>query len=119
MSGLGVLSLPKTSSGMVLDSGSGHAGGRWSMFPSSCFLSSPGFLSRTGDCLSIVVDRKLRHDDVLACLTDLFARHGPPDHIRSDNGAEFAATAVRVWLSRAAVKTLYIEPFSQGDPGSM
>ncbi len=49
----------------------------------------------TRECLAIVVDRKLRHDDVRACLTDLFTRHGPPDHIRSDNGAEFTATAVR------------------------
>jgi len=61
----------------------------------------------TRECLAIVVDRKLRHDDVLACLTDLFTRHGPPDHIRSDNGSEFTAAAVREWLSRVGVKTLY------------
>ena len=66
----------------------------------------------TRECLAIVVDRKLRHDDVLACLTDLFTRHGPPDHIRSDNGSEFTAAAVREWLSRIGVKTLYIEPGS-------
>lgn len=37
---------------------------------------------------------------------------GPPDHIRSDNGAEFAAHAVRGELGRTGVKTLYIEPGS-------
>lgn len=40
----------------------------------------------TRRCLAIVVSRRLRSDDVLHCLTDLFTRHGPPEHIRSDNG---------------------------------
>ncbi len=71
----------------------------------------------TRECLAIVVDRKLRHDDVLACLTVLFTRHGPPDHIRCDNGSEFTAAAVREWLSRIGVKTLYIEPGSPWENG--
>jgi putative transposase len=45
-------------------------------------------------------------------LADLFARHGPPDHIRSDNGSEFTAIAVREWLPRVGVKALFIEPGS-------
>ena len=61
-------------------------------------------------CLAIEVERKLRHDDVLACLTELFTQYGPPDHIRSDNGAEFTAKAVRKWLPKVGVKTLFIEP---------
>jgi transposase InsO family protein len=36
-------------------------------------------------CLAIVVARRLRSDDVLHCLTELFVAHGPPEHIRSDN----------------------------------
>jgi putative transposase len=36
----------------------------------------------------------------------------PPDHIRSDNGAEFTALAVRDWLGRIGVKTLFITPGS-------
>ncbi len=71
----------------------------------------------TRECLAIEVARKLRHDDVLACLTDLFTRHGPPDNIRSDNGAEFTAIAVREWLPRVGVKTLYIEPGSPWENG--
>jgi putative transposase len=39
----------------------------------------------TRRCLAIVVARRLRSDDVLYCLTDLMSRHGPPEHIRSDN----------------------------------
>jgi hypothetical protein len=32
--------------------------------------------------------------------------HGPPDHIRSDDGPEFVETALREWLGRIGVKTL-------------
>ena len=68
-------------------------------------------------CLAIHVQRKLKSDDVLAVLTELFQRHGPPDHIRSDNGAEFTSHAVRDWLGRIGVKTLYIEPGSPWENG--
>jgi transposase InsO family protein len=52
------------------------------------------------ECLPIDVGRRLTHDAVLHRLTDLFFRRGIPEHIRSDNGAEFTAKAVRTWLSR-------------------
>ncbi len=39
----------------------------------------------TRECLAILVARRLRADDVLACLADLFIAYGVPDHIRSDN----------------------------------
>ena len=54
----------------------------------------------TRQCLAIGVDRKLNSDNVLHCLTDLFVQHGPPDHIRSDNGSEFTANAVGARLAR-------------------
>jgi putative transposase len=41
----------------------------------------------------------------------------PLDYIRSDNGSEFTAKAVREWLSRVGVKTLYIEPGSPWENG--
>lgn len=47
------------------------------------------------------VARSLKHDDMLQMLAELFKRHGAPDHIRSDKGAEFTAIAVREWLSAA------------------
>ena len=71
----------------------------------------------TRRCLAIVVARRLRSDDVLQCLTDLFIEHGPPEHIRSDNGPEFTAKAVRHWLGRIGVKTLFIEPGSPWENG--
>ena len=71
----------------------------------------------TRQCLAIIVDRKLNSDNVLHCLTDLFVQHGLPDHIRSDNGSEFTANAVRAWLGRIGVKTLFIEPGSPWENG--
>ena len=71
----------------------------------------------TRECLAIDVARRLRSDDVLYRLAALFVDRGPPDHIRSDNGAEFTATAVREWLARVGVKTLYIEPGSPWENG--
>jgi len=71
----------------------------------------------TRESLAIEVERRLRSDDVLHCLARLFAERGPPDHIRSDNGPEFTARAVRHWLGRIGVKTLYIEPGSPWENG--
>ena len=71
----------------------------------------------TRECLAIEVDRRIRSGDVLQVLTNLFTRYGPPDYIRSDNGSEFTAQAVRDWLPRVGVKTLYIEPGSPWENG--
>ena len=71
----------------------------------------------TRECLAIVVARRLTSDDVLQALTDLFVERGPPDHIRSDNGAEFTAKAVRAWLERIGVRTLFIERGSPWENG--
>ena len=71
----------------------------------------------TRKCLAIVAERRLGADDVLFCLTDLFVKYGTPEYIRSDNGGEFTAKAVRQWLSRLAVQTLYIEPGSPWENG--
>jgi putative transposase len=69
------------------------------------------------ECLAIVAERNLTSDDVLDCLTDMFIRHGAPEYIRSDNGSEFTAKAVRRWLSHIGVQTLYIEPGSPWENG--
>jgi transposase InsO family protein len=71
----------------------------------------------TRECLAIDVARRLTSEDVLERLSDLFIRRGVPQHIRSDNGAEFTATKVREWLERIDVKTLYIEPGSPWENG--
>ena len=50
--------------------------------------------------------------DVIDTLTDLFILRGPPAYIRSDNGPEFTAQAVRDWVGAVGAKTAYIEPGS-------
>jgi transposase InsO family protein len=71
----------------------------------------------TRQCLAIEVARRLNHRDVLRVLSRLFVSHGPPEHIRSDNGSEFTAQAVREWLEKLDVKTLFIEPGSPWENG--
>ena len=71
----------------------------------------------TRECLAIGVARQIRSDDVLDLLAKLFALRGTPEHLRSDNGPEFCAQAVRNWLGRVGVKTLFIEPGSPWENG--
>ncbi len=71
----------------------------------------------TRECLHITTARRLSSRDVLNALFDLFIRRGVPGYIRSDNGPEFAAKAVRLWLGRLGVGTLFIEPGSPWENG--
>jgi transposase InsO family protein len=70
------------------------------------------------ECLAIRTERRQNQETVLETLAELFLLHGPPDHIRSDNSAEFTATAVREWLHRLEVQTLFIEPGSPWERAS-
>ena len=63
-----------------------------------------------------MVARSIKSDDVLHCLSNLFLVYGIPENIRSDNGPEFTARAVRRWLERVGVKTAFIE---SGSPWKM
>ena len=71
----------------------------------------------TRECLAIDTARKLKSQDVLERLSDLFVRRGVPAYIRSDNGPEFTAKKVREWLAKVGVKTLFIEPGSPWENG--
>ncbi len=64
------------------------------------------------ECLDIEVARHLTATDVVATLERLFKEHGAPRYLRSDNGPEFVAHAVKDWLAKSGVGTLYIEPGS-------
>ena len=69
------------------------------------------------ECLAILVARKVTNQDIISLLFNLFIFRGIPEHIRSDNGPEFTAKAIRKWLSILGVKTLYIEPGSPWENG--
>lgn len=69
------------------------------------------------ECLAIRVKRKLNSTDVIDVLTDLFIVRGVPAYIRSDNGPEFIAEAVRKWIRAVGAQTAYIEPGSPWENG--
>ncbi len=69
------------------------------------------------ECLALPVARRMRSEDVLEVLADLFITRGPPAYIRSDNGPEFISNAVQEWLAKIGVKTLYITPGSPWENG--
>jgi transposase InsO family protein len=71
----------------------------------------------TRECLAILVSRRITNHDVIDLLFQLFIFRGIPKHIRSDNGPEFTAKAIRKWLSGLGVKTLFIEPGSPWENG--
>ena len=71
----------------------------------------------TRECIAIRIDRKLKSTDVIDVLSDLFILRGVPGHVRSDNGPEFVAKAVREWIAGVGAKTAFIEPGSPWENG--
>ncbi len=71
----------------------------------------------TREGLAIEVARHLRADDVVHRLTELYVQRGAPEYIRSDNGLEFTVKAVRQWMARVRVRTLFVEPGSPWETG--
>ena len=71
----------------------------------------------TRECLAMLVARKIKNQDVIDELSNLFIFRGTPEYIRSDNGPEFSARTLRKWLAQLGVKTLFIEPGSPWENG--
>lgn len=66
----------------------------------------------TREWLSVRVARSITSEDVREVMEDLVAQHGPPMHIRSDNGPEFIAMAIVEWLEETGIETIFINPGS-------
>lgn len=66
----------------------------------------------TRECLVMLVGRSLAAGDVIEALAKAAQQRGMPQHLRSDNGPEFIADAVKRWLAQEGTATLYIEPGS-------
>jgi putative transposase len=64
----------------------------------------------TRECLAIEVASAMPAAHVIAVLERLFAAHGAPSYLRSDNGPEFVAQAIQRWLALHPATTLYIDP---------
>lgn len=71
----------------------------------------------TREALAVRVARRLNSTDVIEALCDLFIVRGIPAYIRSDNGPEFIAVALREWIAAVGAKTAYIEPGSPWENG--
>ncbi len=57
-------------------------------------------------------------EEIQVVLAEVAARRGgPPHRIRSDNGPEFAAEAVRSWLEASGSGALYVAPASPWQNG--
>ena len=74
-------------------------------------MSSPASAWRSGSGAS------LGSADVIDILADLFIARGTPKHIRSDNGSEFIAAAVKGWITGVHATTAFIEPGSPRENG--
>jgi transposase InsO family protein len=71
----------------------------------------------TRECLALEVERGMTAKAVSAVLARGVRERGAPLHIRSDNGPEFMARAIRAWMSGAGLETLYIEPGAPWENG--
>ena len=71
----------------------------------------------TRECLAIRVAWRFTSTSVIDVLTDLFIARGIPEHIRSDQGPEFVAKAVKEWIAAVGAKTAYIEKGSPWENG--
>ena len=71
----------------------------------------------TRESPAIEVERSITSKDVIGVLEYLFAVRGVPRFIRSDNGSEFIAHAIKQWLAESGVGVLYIEPGSPWENG--
>ena len=64
----------------------------------------------TRECRRIRVGRGLASAAVIDTLAALFAEHGPPEQLRSDNGGAFIAATLQAWLGASGARTMYIAP---------
>jgi len=73
----------------------------------------------TRECLAIVVERSITAQGVAGELDVLLAVRGAPGNVRSDNGPEFIAEAVKTHLHDLNVEMRYIEPGAPWQNGSI
>lgn len=71
----------------------------------------------TRECLALEVGRGMTAKAVTAVLAEVVLERGAPAHIRSDNGPEFIAKAIRAWMAGAGMETLYIDPGAPWENG--
>ena len=71
----------------------------------------------TRGCVALEVGRRVAAAGVASVMGAAAAERGAPAHVRSDNGPEFIAKAIRPWMASAGVAALYVEPGSPWENG--
>ena len=71
----------------------------------------------TREALCVSVATTMGANDVLEALYPLLLKHGKPKYIRSDNGPEFIAAALQLWLTKVGIKPIQIYPDSPWENG--
>ena len=71
----------------------------------------------TRECVGILVARSITAAGVVEFLEVLMLKRGQPKHVRSDNGPEFVAEALKQWASREGITLNYIAPGSPWENG--
>ena len=64
----------------------------------------------TRECLAMEVGASIRDRRVITVLERVFAEHGTPEWLRSDNGPEFIAEVLKTWLADRGAGPRYIDP---------
>lgn len=73
----------------------------------------------TRECLEIETESRLTASKVIGVLQRLFEEYGAPAVLRSDNGPEFIARAVKIWTLMNHTETVTIEPGKPWQNGSV
>lgn len=71
----------------------------------------------TRECVGILVARSITAAGVIDFLEVLMLQRGPPANVRSDNGPEFVATALKAWAGQAGIVMHHIAPGSPWENG--
>lgn len=71
----------------------------------------------TRECLALEVATSFKSISVQSVLSQLFAARGAPSHLRSDNGSEFIARSLAVFLLQSGTKSRFIKPGSPWQNG--
>jgi putative transposase len=64
----------------------------------------------TRECVAILVATSIRAVDVIDLLRRVFRKRGAPKFLRSDNGSEFTAQEVQIWLGDHQTGPAFIPP---------
>lgn len=71
----------------------------------------------TRECLALEAATSIKAPKVRSILASLFESRGEPKYLRSDNGPEFVAHSLTVWLAMSGTESRFIKPGSPWQNG--